>query len=200
MADRGVAALEHAALPLYRWDIQREIRRRDGVTVLEASLGSTLATDWRACWAGPGLYGLYRHGLLPGVRDIGTAAGVFIHASGRALTIDEIRFILRLVGYRVAASSIPQALARVIDSDLFSWTTGSYIGRAQSETHQRAAARAMSLGRRGPVFREIIARAALQVDAALGERQRLASAGVASPPWTQAERVGTDVRPNHRSR
>jgi hypothetical protein len=74
MADRRIAVLEKSEMPLYRWDIRRDVRLQYGVLVRENSLGSTLASDWRACWAGAGLCGLYRHGLLPGVRDIGAAA------------------------------------------------------------------------------------------------------------------------------
>lgn len=31
---------------------------------------TTLATDRRFCWAGQGIYGLYRHGPLPGPRNL----------------------------------------------------------------------------------------------------------------------------------
>ena len=172
MADRAIAALECSALPLYRWDVQREVRRHQGVHLRASSLGSSLASDWRTCWAGPGLYGLYRHGLLPGVRDIGATAGVLIHVSDRSLTLDEVRFVMRFLGYRVTASSIYQALWRVADDDLFKATWNGYIGRSGSELQQRAAARAMGLGRRGPVFRAITERAAAQVAAALRERER----------------------------
>lgn len=172
-------------MSLYRWDIRRDVRLQYGVLVRENSLGSTLASDWRACWAGAGLYGLYRHGLLPGVRDIGAAAGVLIHVSDRQLNLDEIRFILRYVGYRVTATSIPQALARVEGEDLFKAHWGTYVGKANSELQQRAAAWAMGLGRRGPVFRAIAERAGLQVDRALRERARRLKRGVTSPPYSR---------------
>lgn len=159
-------------MPLYRWDIRREVRLQHSLIMHETSLGRSLASDWRACWAGPGLYGLYRHGLLPGVRDIGTAAGILIHVSDRPLNVDEVRFILRHVGYRVTASSIPRALYRAEGSGLYRANWGTYVGRPNSEIQQRAAARAMGFGRRGPVFEEIAARAARQVADALRERRR----------------------------
>lgn len=174
IADRAVAALEGAANPLHRWDVKREIRRTGHTYVNESSLGTVLADDYRACWAGPGLYGLYRHGLLPGVRDLGGAAAVFIHVSDQNLDFEEIQFILRHVGYRFSPNSLPQALSRVEGEGCFTrlWGWGAYSGRREDARHQRAAARVLRLGRRGPVFRAVVERAVNQVDAALAERAR----------------------------
>src|SRR5262249_50312988 len=111
VSDRAIATLERAKLPLYRWDICRELGR-EGHSVNESTMGTSLADDMRACWAGPGLYGLYRHGLLPGIRDIGAAAATYIHASDRSLRVDEVRFVLHHAGYRFSANSLPPALGR----------------------------------------------------------------------------------------
>ena len=178
-ADRAIAVLEGVEIPLFRWDIQREIRRNTGVHVGDSSLGTVLADDYRACWAGPGLYGLYRHGLLPGLRDIGSAAAVYVHVSDRQLRLDEIHFILRHAGYRYAGGSLDQGLARVWDQGAVHWKWGTYRGRRDNVQDQRAVARTLRLGRRGPVFRAVVERASGVVEEALAERgRRLNRAGL----------------------
>jgi hypothetical protein len=140
-----------------------------------------LADDLRACWAGKGIYGLYRHGLLPGLRDLGRAAAVYIHASDLALTVDEVRFILRYVGYRFSANSLEPALWRVLDLGIFktgqAWQpdrTLAYVfeGRHDNKDRQRAAARAMRFSKRTEAFHAAHERTARQAAAALKERKR----------------------------
>jgi hypothetical protein len=40
-----------------------------------------LASDRRFCWAGQGLYGLYRHGPLPGARNLEQASRLLLVAT-----------------------------------------------------------------------------------------------------------------------
>ena len=65
-ADAAVYVLERAERPLSIYDIQRGIRRELGWEPHRPSLAVSVANDLRCCWAGKGLYALYRHGLIPG--------------------------------------------------------------------------------------------------------------------------------------
>ncbi len=109
--DRVIAVLESAKTPLAYWDVKRLLDQGEP----RANTGSLLvwlSTDQRACWGGPGIYGLYRHGVLPRVRDLGTAAAVYIHAIGEPMTQDEARHVLQHVGYRFQSTTIYLALRR----------------------------------------------------------------------------------------
>ena len=181
IADRAIAVLEHTDVPLAWWDVKRALDREPRPAVRPATASQVLADDLRACWGGRGIYGLYRHGLLPGVRDLGRAAGVYIHAADRRLSLDEIRFILRHAGYRFSPGSLEPALWRVNNLGIFrtvqgwnssgSWCT-HWEGARENPRRQRAAASALRLGRRGPDLRAVVARAAEQEEAALIERAR----------------------------
>lgn len=81
IADRAVTILEQVDHPLPYWDIRRLMEANGARRVYEASLKSQLATDRRMCWAGRGNYGLFRHGLIPWVRDLSRAGGVYLHAA-----------------------------------------------------------------------------------------------------------------------
>jgi hypothetical protein len=91
-----------------------------------------LASDARTCWGGPGIYGLYRRGLLPGVRDLGAAAAVFIHAADRGVSQDEARFLLQHVGYRFLSTSIYLALRRIEAAGLLRREWGRWIPTRRS--------------------------------------------------------------------
>lgn len=115
--DRVIAVLESAETPLAHWDVKR-LMDQTGRPTNKGSLMVWLSTDARACWGGPGIYGLYRHGLLPGVRDLGAAAAVYIHATERPMTQDEARHVLQQVGYRFQSQTIYLALRRVEEQGL----------------------------------------------------------------------------------
>ncbi len=180
--DRAISVLETADHPLAWWDVKRHLDRElRSAPVRPSTASQVLADDLRACWAGKGVYGLYRHGLLPGARDLGRVASVYIHASDAALTIDEVRFVLRHVGYRFSANSLEPALWRVSDLGIFkvgqAWQpdgTLAYVfeGRRDSADRQRAAARAMRFPRRTGAFHAVADRAVRQAGAALEERKR----------------------------
>lgn len=115
--DRVIAVLESAGTPLAYWDVKR-LLDQGGRRTNNGSLLVWLSTDQRACWGGPGIYGLYRHGLLPRVRDLGTAAAVYIHATGKPMTQGEARHVLQQVGYRFQSTTIYLALRRVAEEGL----------------------------------------------------------------------------------
>jgi hypothetical protein len=179
--DRAVALLETASTPLAYWDVKRALDRDWAADHRPATVSQVLADDLRACWGGRGIYGLYRHGLLPGVRDLGRTAAVYVHTSGRQLTIDEITFIMRHVGYRFSPGSVEPAVYRVRDLGIFNITQGwtaagewasMLEGSRDSVQRQRVVAHALRLGRRGPDLWTVLERAASQVESALTERRR----------------------------
>src|SRR4051794_9274382 len=94
-ADRIVAVLEQSPTPLNTWDIVREAK---GLYDRSVWL-PYLSDDKRLCWAGRGMWGLYRHGMVPGVRRLSDAAAVFIHGAG-SITTKELYFVMRRIGYR----------------------------------------------------------------------------------------------------
>src|SRR6516164_6775950 len=65
-ADLAVHVLEESDTALTVYDIKRSIRRDYGIDVSQETLQVSISGDRRFCWAGKGLYGLYRHGLMPG--------------------------------------------------------------------------------------------------------------------------------------
>src|SRR5438128_7644601 len=114
LRDRLIAALETASGPLAWWDVKRVVEREYSTrTLQDALVRQYLANDPRACWSGRGIYSLFRHGMLPGLRDLGQAGGVYIHASDRILNLEEIAFILRHGGYEFTDSSLAIALGRI---------------------------------------------------------------------------------------
>jgi hypothetical protein len=125
--DRIVAVLETANGPLAYWDVKRLLESNGGRPVRKASLMTWLATDSRTCWGGPGIYGLYRHGLLPGVRDTGSTAAVFIHAADVAVSQEQARFLLQHVGYRFLSTSIYLALRRAENTGLLTQQRGLWM-------------------------------------------------------------------------
>jgi hypothetical protein len=125
--DRIVAELETANGPLAYWDVKRLLESNGGRPMPKGRLMVSLANDARTCWGGPGIYGLYRHGLLPGVRDTGSAAAVFIHAADTAMSQEQARFLLQHVGYRFLSTSIYLALRRAENTGLLTRQWGLWM-------------------------------------------------------------------------
>lgn len=73
---------------------------------------ATLAPNRRFCWAGKGLYALYRHGPLPGPRSLEEAARLVLVAAGRPLTTAALDFCLKRLGYRYNVASLGNAIRR----------------------------------------------------------------------------------------
>lgn len=122
----GIAAirvLERANGPLSVYDISRGISRDLNLNVALSSLNVTLASDRRFCWAGRGLYGLYRHGLFPGPRNLTGVARLFLYASEYPLSVDALRFAMQQAGYRLHRQSLYGVLER---DRLVGWSPNGY--------------------------------------------------------------------------
>jgi len=64
------------------------------------SINVALSKDKRFCWGGRGLYGLHRHGLIPGARSLAEAAYAILMAAPRELHVGEVDFVLEQLNYR----------------------------------------------------------------------------------------------------
>jgi hypothetical protein len=53
-----------------------------------------LSQDKRFCWGGRALYGLARHGLIPGARSLAEAAYAVLLAAPHELYVEEVDFVL----------------------------------------------------------------------------------------------------------
>ena len=109
-SDAGVRILEREGGPLSIYDIQRGIRREFGKEVLRGSLTVSLSLDPRFCWAGKGLYGLYRHRLVPGPRNLAGVAKFFLYSFSDVLPLKHLSFLMKYVGYRFQDQSLVNAL------------------------------------------------------------------------------------------
>ena len=59
--DLALQVLEAESGPISIYDVCRGITREFGHEPNQKSIAVNLASDFRFCWAGRGLYGLYRH-------------------------------------------------------------------------------------------------------------------------------------------
>jgi hypothetical protein len=100
---------------LHARDFVRNAERDHHLFLDSATAIATLATDPRFCWAGRGVYGLYRHGPLPGPRNLEQAARLILIAAGRKLTQPMVDFCLKQLGYRYNVASLRNAVAQSND-------------------------------------------------------------------------------------
>ena len=163
--DRVVAVLEQSDMPLAHWDVKRLLEANGHGPVNKGSLLVWLSQDARPCWGGPGIYGLYRHGLLPTVRDLGSTAAVFVHATEADITQEEINFLLQHVGYRFQSTSMHLALRRAEADGLIRWNHGGWTKTG------RSVGPVLGIRRRADVD-AVMERATAQARAALAERAR----------------------------
>jgi hypothetical protein len=99
-------------------DLQKPVRTHDVVRFVggkyagdaSASIGVALSQDRRMCWGGRGLYGLARHGLIPGARSLADAACAVLIAAPRPLHLEEADFVLEQLGYRFNSDSLKNHL------------------------------------------------------------------------------------------
>ncbi|WP_330174107.1 hypothetical protein OG875_11350 [Streptomyces sp. NBC_01498] len=75
-----------------------------------ASAVTALAADRRFCWAGPGRYGLFRHGPLPGPRTLEQVTRLTLHACSGPLRLTQIHHWLAALGYVYRRGSLLRAV------------------------------------------------------------------------------------------
>lgn len=70
------------------------------------SINGALSMDRRFCWGGRGLYGLARHALIPGARNLADAAYAVLLAAPRKLHVEEVDFVMEQLNYRFNSGSL----------------------------------------------------------------------------------------------
>ena len=127
-SDAAVFLLEQEQHAITTYDLVRGIRREFGWVVPTASLAAALSQDRRCCWAGRSMYGLYRHGLLPGPRNLAGIGTIFLYSHGEAMQTDVLAFAMQYVGYRFQQASLHAAL-RYSDAPIWESWTGWVVSR-----------------------------------------------------------------------
>lgn len=110
-ADALYALACSAETPLPVHDYVRLAKQDLGAFMTKSTAEATIAPDQRFCWAGPGTYGLYRHGVLPGPRKLEECARMLLVATG-PLHMEAVSFVLKQLGYRFADGSLRNAIAK----------------------------------------------------------------------------------------
>jgi hypothetical protein len=93
-------------------DFVRLVDRDYGRHLSEPTANAVLSPDRRFCWAGKGMYALYRHGPLPGPRNLEEASRLILVAADVPLTIDALDYCLKRLGYRYNVASLKNAISR----------------------------------------------------------------------------------------
>jgi hypothetical protein len=166
----AVVVLEASEAPVSLYDIQRGMIREFGWSPERMSLNATVALDPRCCWAGRGLYGLWRHGLVPGPRKLEDVARLVLYSyPQKPLDQDELGFVLRHLGYRFQQASLYNAVrtSAYID-DLYGWT---WLGYDVDRDPAYAAQLMADLGLSPEAFQAVIERVGAGVIAGLAERR-----------------------------
>ena len=130
--DLALQVLETESGPISTYDVWRGIRRKFGHELNQRSIAVSLASDLRFCWAGRGLYGLYRHRLLPGPRNLAGVAKFLLFTAGVPLEIAVLAFLMRFMGYRFGQQSLANALNR--DPDVIRTGWNEYELEQEDET------------------------------------------------------------------
>ena len=110
IADAAVFVLEKEQRPVTTYDVARGIQRELGREVSMSSLAATLAGDRRCCWAGRSMYGLYRHGIFPGPRNLSGVATLFLYSHRHPVRMELLAFAMQYAGYRFQHASLKAAL------------------------------------------------------------------------------------------
>lgn len=100
-----------ATKPLHARDFIRNAERDYGMHLNQATAVAALAIDPIFCWAGKGVYGLYRHGPLPGPRKLEEVTRMVLVAAGAPLTYEIVDFCMKRFGYRYSLASLRNAVA-----------------------------------------------------------------------------------------
>ena len=107
LANIAYAELCHTSLtqPVRIHDIVRFVSHKYAGTP-NYSINVALSQDRQFCWGGRTLYGLARHGLIPGARSLAEAAYAILLAAPRELHVEEIDFVLEQLNYRFNSDSL----------------------------------------------------------------------------------------------
>jgi len=109
-SDAAVFLLEKEQQSVTTYDLVRGMRREFGRDVSKASMAVALSTDLRCCWAGRSMYGLYRHGLFPGPRNLAGIASIFLYSHREPMQTEVLGFAMQYAGYRFQQASLRSAL------------------------------------------------------------------------------------------
>lgn len=119
--------------PLHARDFIRHAERDHNRHITMPSATVALANDPRFCWSARGVYGLPRHGLIPGPRNLEQLTRVVLVAAANSMTIDMVDYCLKAFGYRYAMGSLRNAAYR---SDYISWSYSGLWDHPRSERAQ----------------------------------------------------------------
>ena len=167
----AVACTVEKPLPVH--DLLRLAYQDHGAVMNKTTALATLAPDPRFCWSGPGTYGLYRHGILPGPRNLEEVARLVLTAAGD-LDMDAVDFVLKQLGYRFAVGSLRNAIGR---SQVITWR-GYWWSHPQGDQARQLVRQDIAVvpERQRAEFDEIIVRLERQVEKHLATREsRLSS-------------------------
>jgi hypothetical protein len=173
IADLSVYVLERERKPLTAYDIARMILRDFGRDVNQRSVSVSLSADRRFCWGGKGIYGLFRHGLLPGPRNLAELSELVLYAYRQPLRVEVLAFALKDIGYRYQTQSLRNA---IIKNSRIAWSheDGCFVLPTQS-AHRRL--RQLGVARSNATVDLIFDRCARAMSRALRKyRQRLRQA------------------------
>ena len=109
-SDAAVFLLEGEQHAVTTYDLVRGMRREFGWRISKASIAAALSTDRRCCWAGRSMYGLYRHGLFPGPRNLAGIAKIFLYSNREPMQTEVLAFAMQYAGYRFQQASLRSAL------------------------------------------------------------------------------------------
>ncbi|MDQ0762780.1 hypothetical protein QF027_005415 [Streptomyces canus] len=96
--------------PLHVRDFVRLAHSDYGHKIGVPSANAVLSPDRRFCWAGQGTYSLYRHGPLPGPRNLEGASRLVLLAANEPMTADALDYCLKQLGYRYNVASLKNAI------------------------------------------------------------------------------------------
>jgi hypothetical protein len=168
--DLAVYVLEQSETPLTIYDIKRSIRRDFGIDVNQNTLQVHISADLRFCWAGRSLYGLYRHGLIPGPRSLAGIARMFLYSHG-PLKHASLEFAMKYTGYRFQSSSLNSALNYAAEVFWLNSDGGWYWDTARTPEAAQDL-RKLGIAATEADFDLVAARCAETVRVALAERER----------------------------
>ena len=147
-ADAAVFLLERERHAVTTYDLIRGMRREFGWKIPKTSIAAALSTDRRCCWAGRSMYGLYRHGLFPGPRNLAGIAKIFLYSHREPMRTEVLAFAMQYAGYRFQQASLRSALR--LDVNVAWEPSRGWVVRPREEA--RAELRQMGLS---PTFRGV---------------------------------------------